>query len=144
MSFVSSAITSILTNGIALKLESKEEEEYYIIKMQEYFEEETDFPAYLRGKNTLEIEDSSMQLAMELMIQESTLYLLPYSPDVLEIFTEVLKFIANNHTKIISGFRGSEEIKIESPTDINKITEHEEEKQQYEEGSSDDDDFEWI
>ena len=82
MSFVSNTITSIFSNGVALNLESKEEEEYYIIKMQEYFEEKTNFPSYLRGKNTIEIEDSNMQLAMELIIQESTLYLLPYPPIV--------------------------------------------------------------
>ena len=112
--FISSTISNMLSNGIALNLESKEEEEYYILKMRDYFEEETEFPAYLRSNNILEIEDSDMQIAMEILIQQSTLYILPYSPQVFEIFTEVLKFIANKHKIIMREFRGyrSEERRV--------------------------------
>jgi aspartate carbamoyltransferase regulatory subunit len=43
-------LKNILSNGIALNLESEEEEQHYIIKMQEYFVEETEFTAYLRER----------------------------------------------------------------------------------------------
>ena len=145
--YISNTIASILSNGISLDLESEEEEQYYMIKLHEYFTTETEFPAYLRGENVLEIENSDMQIAMEIMIQQSTLYLLPYSQEVFEIFTEVLKFIANNHKKIMSEFRGHEENKIESIEQINNTEErilYETEEIEDEEESSSDDDFEWI
>ena len=121
--YISNTISSILTNGIQLELESEEEEQYYIMKLQEYFTSETQFPAYLRSKNVIEIENSDMQIAMEIVIQQSTLYLLPYSQEVFEIFTEVLKFIANNHKDIMREFRGDEENKIESLDDIGNLEE---------------------
>ena len=140
--FISSTISNMLSNGIALNLESKEEEEYYIIKMQEYFVTETEFPAYLRGNNILEIENSDMQIAMEILIQQSTLYMLPYSQDVFVVFTEVLKFIANKHETIMKEFRGNEETKIQAISEVNKLDETEENFE--EEEPSSDDDFEWI
>ena len=79
---------------------------------------------------------------MEILIQQSTLYILPYSPQVFEIFTEVLKFIANKHKIIMREFRGYEETKIESISEVNKIDETEEQIE--EEESSSDDDYEWI
>ena len=144
--FISSTIKGILTNGISLNLDSEEEEQYYLIRMQEYFEEETEFPAYLRKKDILEIENTDMQIAMEVTIQQSTLYILPYSQDVLEIFTEILKFISAYHVSIIEDFRGNEPNKIESISEVGKVIEnYEKENQETEEDSdSDDDDFEWI
>jgi len=143
--YISNTIASILSNGIALELESDEEEEYYIMKLQEYFASETDFPAYLRGEKVLEIEDSDMQIAMEVTIQQSTLYIMPYSQDVLEIFTEILKFIANNHKHILREFRGVEENKIQSIGDITSTKEIKpDETQETEEEPNSDDDFEWI
>ena len=144
--YITGTIASILSNGIQLDLDSEEEEQYYVIKLQEYFTSETEFPAYLRGDKVLEIENSDMQIAMEIMIQESTLYILPYSQNVFEIFTEVLKFIANEHKTIMDEFRGYEENRIESPEQFNNIEEsidYEEEIEEQEEPSSDDD-FEWI
>ena len=147
--FISKTIKSILTNGIALNLESEEEEDFYIMKMQEYFEEETEYPAYLRKGKVLEIESLDMQIAMEVTIQHSTLYILPYSQDIFEVFAEILKFISSSHMKLLQEFRGVEEIKIESITEIaNKKVENEknEEKLQEEpeEESSSDDDYDWI
>ena len=146
--FISKTIKSILTNGIALNLESEEEEEFYIMKMQEYFEEETEYPAYLRKGKVLEIESLDMQIAMEVTIQYSTLYILPYSQDIFEVFAEILKFISSSHMKLLQEFRGIEEIKIESISDIAKKVENEENEEKLqkepEEESSSDDDYEWI
>ena len=138
--FISKTIKNILSNGIALNLESKEEEEHYMYNMFEFFSEETEFTSYLREKNVLEIENSNMELAMEVIINDSTLYMLPYSQDVFEIFTEVLRFISLNHTDVINDFRGSEETKIESIKEVNKKVEDEKE----EEEPSSDDDLDWI
>ena len=41
--FISKTIKNILSNGIALNLDSKEEEEYYMMKMFDFFSEETEF-----------------------------------------------------------------------------------------------------
>ena len=142
--FITKSIKGILMNGIQLSLESEEEEEYYLINMHQYFEEETDYPAYLRSKKVLEIETMDMQVAMEITIQHSTLYLLPYSSDVFDIFTEVLKFISARHTEIIKELRGSEEIRIESLNEINKKVEDEKTTEDVAEEPSSDDDFEWI
>ena len=146
--FISKTIKSILTNGIALNLESEEEEEFYIMKMQEYFEEETEYPAYLRKGKVLEIESLDMQIAMEVTIQHSTLYILPYSQDIFEVFAEILKFISSSHMKLLQEFRGTEEIKIESISDIAKKVENEENEEKLqkepEEESSSDDDYDWI
>jgi hypothetical protein len=111
---ISSGISNIFLNGINLNLESMEEEQYYIHKILEYFEDKTSFPAYLRGDRVIEIENNEMNLALELRISESTLYLLPYSDDAFEVFTEVLKFISTRHVEIMKEFRGSEETKIQS------------------------------
>jgi hypothetical protein len=120
-----------------------EEEQHYVLKMLEYFEDKTDLSAYLKGDRVIEIENKDMQLAMELRVSESTLYLIPYMEDVLEIFTEVLKFISNRHLEIVSEFRGFEETKIEAPNEVNRIK-NENTKEEIEEESSSDDDYEWI
>lgn len=142
---ISSGITNIFLNGINLNLESLEEEQYYIHKILEYFEDKTNFPAYLRGDRVIEIENNEMNLALELRISESTLYLLPYSEDAFEVFTEVLKFISTRHVEIMKEFRGFEETKIQSPNEVNQLNDEEtDEKTNPEEESSSDDDYEWI
>lgn len=118
---ISSGISNIFLNGINLNLESVEEEQYYTLKMLEFFEDKTDFPAYLRGDRVIEVENRDMDLALELRISESTLYLLPYTEDVFEVFTEVLKFISSRHVQIMKEFRGIEETKIQSPDEVNQI-----------------------
>ena len=75
---ISSGIKDILLNGINLNLESVEEEQHYILKMIEYFEHETEFTAYLKKGCAMEIENTEMQLAMEVNIINSTLFMLPY------------------------------------------------------------------
>ena len=141
--YISSGITNIFLHGINLNLESMEEEQHYVLKMLEYFEDKTDLSAYLKGDRVIEIENKDMQLAMELRVSESTLYLIPYMEDVLEIFTEVLKFISNRHLEIVSDFRGFEETKIEAPDEVNRIK-NENTKEEIEEEPSSDDDYEWI
>jgi hypothetical protein len=143
--FISTTIKNILSNGIALNLETEEEEQHYIIKLHEYFVEETDFAAYLRKDKVLELEALDMQIAMEVTIQHSTLYIIPYTQDIFELFAEILKFISSNHLKILQEFRGLEETRIETPSEIGKKVENEKiEKIEPEEESSDDDDLEWI
>jgi hypothetical protein len=138
MSLISNTIKNILSHGIALNLESEEEEQYYISQMQEYFEDKTDFTSYLRGNNVIEVEADNMELAMEIVVQDSTLYMVPYVPDVFSIFTEILKFIAEQHTNVLSDFRGEETSEIHSISELNI----EEEMSEEEESSSDD--LEWI
>jgi len=141
--FISLSIKKILESGIKLFLDSPEEEEHYIMKLFEYFEVETEFTPYLRSPNSLEIEGSDMQLLVEIVVTESTLFFIPYTSDMFNVFTEVLKFIANHHETTLREFRGIEEIKIQSIKDVNKIDE-ETEKNTKEEESSSDDDYEWI
>ena len=140
---ISNSIKQILINGINLNLDSIEEEQFYITKLIDYFEDETEFTAYLRKDNTMEIEDKEMQLAMDISIFNSTLFMTPYKSDIMEIFTQVLTFISARHLAVVSEFRGIEEIKIQSIQDINKGI-HEKEDYETEEESSDDDDYEWI
>ena len=63
---------------------------------------------------------------------------------MLEIFTEVLKFISSRHLEIVTEFRGLEEIKIETPSEVNRIKDESTKEKEIEEESSDDDDYEWI
>jgi hypothetical protein len=144
-SLISSGIKEILMNGINLNLETPEEEQFYIHKILEYFEEETEFTAYLKNDGTLDVETLEMQLGMQIQIISSTLFMIPYQQNVFEIFTAVLQFISSHHAEIVRDFRGSEETKIESIEEFNKgnITDNEE-TEELEEESSDDDDFEWI
>jgi hypothetical protein len=135
-------MASILSNGIALNLESEEEEQHYVMKMLDYFTDETEFPAYLRKPHILEIENDNLQLAMEIIVQQSTMYLLPYGEEVFEIFTEVLKFIATKHMEVVSEFRGVEQTKIESISEVE--SKNNEEKEERQEPPDDDDDYEWI
>ena len=148
MSFLSSTIKNILSHGIALNLESEEEEEFYVSKMQEYFEEKTEFMSYLRGNKIIEVESQNMELAMEITVQQSTLYMMPYVAEVFDIFTEVLKFIANEHKKVMNEFRGTEESRIESITELTNMEDYSDTEElegvlDTEEPSSDDD-YEWI
>lgn len=139
---VSSGIKNILLNGINLNLESIEEEDHYMANLATYFEEETEFTAYLSKDGTLEVETKEMQLGMQIHIISSTLYMIPVVQDVFEIFSEVLRFISNKHQKVIMEFRGFEETKIESIKELNGLKNVE--KNETEEESSSDDDYEWI
>ena len=140
---ISESIVNIFKNGINLRLESVEEEQNYIIKMLEYFEEETDFATYLRKDKVLEIENSNFEIALEVYIANSTLFMVPFVDNVFDIFTEILKFISRCHEGIIRDFRGLEEFRIESINKVNGL-EYEKTKEKQEEESSSDDDFEWI
>ena len=138
---ISSGIKSILLNGINLNLETIEEEQHYLIQMCAHFEEETEFTAYLKKDGGLDIETVEMQLGMQIHIINSTLFMVPYVQDVFEIFSEVLKFISTKHKDVIQDFRGSEEVKIQSIQELNRI---EDDKTEDNEEPSSDDDFEWI
>ena len=143
--FMSSGIKNILLNGINLNLESIEEEQHYLMSLCSYFDEETDFTAYLSKDGILEVETVEMQLGMQIHIINSTLFMVPYKQEVFEIFTEVLKFISNHHKRVITEFRGFEETKIESLKELGKRTNAKEEQEtEFEEESSSDDDYEWI
>jgi len=139
---IAESIANILKNGINLRLESVEEEQHYIIKMQEYFATETETATYLRKDNILEIENSNYEIALEVYILNSTLYMVPYVENIFETFSEILKFISRCHEGIVREFRGLEEFKIESIEEINGT--NDEETQEIEEESSSDDDYEWI
>ena len=143
---ISSSIKNILLNGINLGLETFEEEQHYILKMLEYFESKTKFTAYLKKDTSIEVESPEMQLAMEIHIVSSVLFMIPYTNEqyVFEIFTEVLKFISTYHEKLTVGFRGTEENKIESITELNKRIKDGPKQKHIEEEPSSDDDYEWI
>ena len=142
---LSNSIIDILKNGINLRLESIEEEEHYIIKMQEYFETETEIGTYLRKDNVLEIENSNHDVEIEVYILNSTLFMVPYVQNIFESFSEVLRFISRCHEGIIRDFRGLEEFKIQSIEDVNRVeNEKQKEIEQEDEDPSSDDDYEWI
>ena len=139
--FRSNGIKGILDYGIDLKLESEEEEIYYTARMCEYFNEESEFKAYLSGEKSFEVELDRTSPIMEVTIMSSMLTILPYSDDIFEAFAVMLAFIAKKHQEIIIELRGEEESIIQSLNEVNKI---ENEKEEIEEDSSDDDDYEWI
>ena len=130
---MSSGVNGVLNHGIDLRLESLEEENYYIQQMCEFFNEETDFKAYLSGDRSFEIELDRDTPIMEVFIKDSILQLLPYSDDIFEAFTLILSFIAKHHTEIIQEFRESGGSKIETLKENEEIEE-----------PSSDDDYEWI
>ena len=142
--------------GIDLKLESYEEEEYYIVEMCAYFNEESDFKAYLSGDRSFEVEldrstpimevivkdsgDRSFEIEldansplMEVIIRDSTLSILPYTDECFEAFTIMLGFIAKNHERIVSELRYEDPHRIEDPENLNLPEE-----------DDDSDDYEWI
>ena len=140
--FVSGSIKGIIQNGINLSLESIEEEQFYIEKIQEYFTDKTEFTAYLTKGGILEIEDDSFQIVSEIMVSNSTLYFLPLVNDIFDVFTELLKFIAYKHQEVVTEFRGYEKTKIQSIDDVNLKNDGNEYEEEEEESSSDD--YEWI
>ncbi len=136
-SFSSSGIGNMLDYGIDLKLESIEEELYYISQMCDYFNEETDFRAYLSGEVSFEIETDKDNVLLEVIIKNSTLLILPYSDEFFEVFTLILAFIAREHERIIKDLRCStSEHKIQTPEEIKDVAN--------EEDASSEDDYEWI
>ena len=144
--FISLSIKHMLENGINLHLESFEEEQHYILKLSEYFEDKTEFTPYLRNEGSIEIESPDMQLIVEIMITQATLYFVPYKQDVFEVFTEILAFISRHHEQVIRDFRGLEEIKIENVNEIQGLNreKQDEKTDEFEEESRSDDDYEWI
>jgi hypothetical protein len=142
--FISGSIKNILKDGINLFLESEEEEQHYADCLFQFLHEETEFPTYLRKGRLIEVENLKMQIAVEIIISDGILYFVPYVADVFEIFTEVLKFIAYKHQEVVTDFRGSEETRIESIKEVNKVQNDQTEKKYTEEESSSDDDYEWI
>ena len=138
--FRSSGIKGILDYGIDLKLDSEEEEIYYTARMCEYFNEESEFKAYLSGEKSFEIELDPITPVMEITIMNSMLTIVPYSDDIFEAFAVMLAFIAKKHQEIVLEMRGLEEFRIESLNEINKVNNEKE----IEEEPSSDDDYEWI
>ena len=134
--FTSSGIKGILDYGIDLKLESEDEEIYYVSRMCEYFNEESDFKAYLSGDRSFEVELDRSTPIMEVTIMSSILRIMPYTDDVFEAFAVMLAFIAKKNTDIILELRGEEVFKIENVDEVNNYKSEEE--------SSSDDDYEWI
>ena len=135
--FISSGIANTLEYGIDLKLESLEEENFYIYRMGEYFNDKTDFRTYLSGESGFEIELDSTSPIMEVIIRDSVLYMIPYTDDIFEPFTIILGFIAKHHLEVVSEFRGLEIHKIQSIDQVNSddgLTPDDD----------DDDDYEWI
>ena len=136
--FIESGIRNALEYGIDLKLESKDEEEHYITRLCEYFNEETSFSAYSSGETTIEIELDRNSPILEVLIRDSVLYMIPYAEDMFEAFTLVLNFIAKYHLDVLGEVReGLQEVhKIES---LNNF-----ETEQPTDDDDDDDDYEWI
>jgi hypothetical protein len=144
-SFRSSGIKGILDYGIDLKLESEEEETYYTSRMCEYFNENSEFKAYLSGERSFEVELDQMTPIMEVTIMSSMLTIMPYSEDIFEAFAVMLAFIAKKHQEIITEFRGDEHSLIESLNEVNQIKNAEQtDEKEIEEEPSSDDDYEWI
>ena len=121
--------------GIDLKLESFEEENYYITQMCDYFNDKTDFKAYLSGDRSFEVEYDRETPILEVIIKDSHLTILPYVEDIFEVFTLILGFIAKNHQDIIAELRGTTDHLIQDPSDVGSETTGEEDSS---------DDYEWI
>jgi hypothetical protein len=134
--FIDSGIRNALEYGIDLKLESKEEEEYYISRLCDFFNTETNYKAYLSGEASIEIEIDRSSPILEVLIRDSILYMIPYAEDMFEAFTLVLSFIAKHHIDVLSEVReGFLEVHKIEPLN-NFETE--------EPTDDDDDDYEWI
>ena len=133
--FISSGIKGVLDHGINLKLESEEEESYYILQMCEYFNEETDFKAYLSGDRSFDVEMDRETPILEVTINDSNLTILPYTEDIFEVFTLILSFIAKRHMSILGELRDPVKHKIENLEEIVGASESEEDSS---------DDYEWI
>ena len=136
--FTSSGIKGFLDYGIDLKLETPDEEKYYITQMCDYFNQESNYKAYISGDRSFEIEVDRNNPLMEVMIRESILYVIPYSDDIFEVFTIVLGFIAKKHLDILDEFRENDIHKIESPSEVS------ESNTPIGDDDDDDDDYEWI
>tara|TARA_Y100000034_G_C6838321_1_gene379028 strand:+ start:782 stop:1219 length:438 start_codon:yes stop_codon:yes gene_type:complete len=141
--FISSGIKGILENGIDLKLESEDEEIYYTSLMCEYFNEESDFKAYLSGDRRFEVELNRSTPIMEITIVRSVLTIMPYTDDIFEAFAVMLAFIAKKHQQIVTDLRGEEIFKIEKLEEINKPPAQEQEATE-EDSDDSNDDYEWI
>jgi hypothetical protein len=138
----SSGVQGVLDYGIDLKLESEEEEIYYISQMCDFFNEQTDFRAYLSGDRTFEIELDRSTLLMEVSIYDSILSIIPYTEDILEVFALILKFIATYHQSIVDEFRPTMGHRIQSPSEVTKTNKETLDEKGDEEESSED--WEWI
>ena len=132
--FISSGIKGVLDYGINLKLESIEEETYYVLRMCEFFNEETDFKAYLSGDRSFDVELDKDTPILEVMIRESRLTVLPYTDDIFEVFTLILSFIAKRHMDIINELRDPDSHELSMPNNTTQDN--------TEEDSSDD--YEWV
>ena len=139
----SSIIGGIIDYGIDLKLESLEEEIYYISEMCEYFNTETQYRAYLSTEGSFEVELDKDNVITEVIIRDSTLLMLPYSDEFFEVFTIVLSFIAKEHQRIIEELRPTVFHKILDPSEVSTKNSEDLNDQEEEEPSSDDD-YEWI
>jgi len=139
--FLSLTIKSLLENGINLHLETEEEEEFYLLKLAEHLKQSDKYNVYLKSSRYIEIENEDFQIAMDVFVTESTLFMFPYVEDIYEVFAEILKFISENHEKILLELRGSGLSRIESPEEI-KSNLFIEDTEEFEEPSSDD--LEWI
>tara|TARA_R110000851_G_scaffold173989_2_gene320252 strand:- start:52 stop:465 length:414 start_codon:yes stop_codon:yes gene_type:complete len=133
--FISAGVQGVLDHGIDLKLESHDEEIYYTTKMCDFFNDGSDFKAYLSGDCSFEVEIDRDTAIMEVTINDSILNIMPYTEDFFEAFMVVLTFIAREHTALILELRGQDVHRIESPQDVNKLIKEEEDS---------DDDYEWI
>ena len=100
--------------------------------MCDFFNEKTEFKAYLSGDSSLEIEIDRENPVMEVLIKDSSLTILPYTDDFLEVFTLILSFIAKHHQEIINELRDEETHKIQKPSEVD------------ENEDDSDDDYEWI
>ena len=138
--FISSGIKGLLDYGIDLKLESYEEEVFYISQMCDYFNNETSFKAYLSGEKSFEIELDRETPIMEVIVTDSLLSIVPYTEEIFEVFTLILGFIAKKHQSLLEDFRGIDYHKIESLEDLEKTSQEETEENE----EDDSDDYEWI
>ena len=111
------------------------------MKLTEHLQKSDKYNVYLKSSKYIEIENEDFQIAMDVFVTESVLFMFPYVEDIYEVFAEILKFISENHEKILLELRGSGLSRIESPEEI-KSNLFIEDTDDYEEPSSDD--LEWI
>jgi len=121
-SIILQGIKDVLNHGIALDLQSIEEEEEYLQVFMEWYTENTSYYCCQMETNSCMIETKVGDPLAEIWIEESIMKIMPHDTDLFGVITEILRFIAKEHQNFIDNFRGKEPAStISSPSEINSM-----------------------
>lgn len=126
--FIKQGIQDILNHGIALDLNSPEEEQEYLQVFMDWFVDNTGFYCCEMDNNSCMIETKKGDPLAEIYIENGIMKIIPHEPDLFGVITEILRFIAKEHKKFLANFRGAErQSRITTPSEINSKLDSEEE-----------------